>query len=33
METTLIAFPTLKRRLEAEGKKVVLLDIAQEVEE
>ncbi|CAK9781208.1 hypothetical protein CC85DRAFT_289451 [Cutaneotrichosporon oleaginosum] len=33
METTLIAFPELKRRLEAEGKKVVLLDIAQEVED
>ncbi|GMK53910.1 hypothetical protein CspeluHIS016_0104960 [Cutaneotrichosporon spelunceum] len=33
METTLIAFPELKRRLESEGKKVVLLDIAQEVED
>jgi hypothetical protein len=33
METMLLAFPDLKDRLDAQGKPVVLLDIAQEASE
>lgn len=31
METMLLGYPGLKKRLESEGKPVVLLDILQEV--
>jgi len=33
METMLLAFPDLKARLDALGKPVILLDIAQEASE
>jgi hypothetical protein len=33
METMLLGYPILKKRLEAEGKPVILLDILQEVME
>lgn len=33
METMLLAFPHLKDRLDAEGKPVILLDLAQEASE
>lgn len=32
METMLLGYPTLKKRLESEGKPVILLDTLQEVE-
>ena len=33
METMILGYPSLKKRLENEGKPVILLDILQEVAE